>query len=172
MTRTGIAMATLLALASSGYSASRLSRAIERSALAALDSGRTVVRGDSVLVYGTRTNGADTKGGRWACAKFASLVLKNAGAVSKVSLSVRGVESALAGWYRVTDSDSLRPGDVVVWTRRYDAPEDGACTGGGTCHVGIFTEKGFVHNSPLEKRPVLDGVSLWAFRFKAAYRAP
>jgi hypothetical protein len=149
-----------------------LSAHLDRIARAALDSGRMEVRHDSVLLYGVHTNGADTRHGRWACAKVASTVLHRAGALPRVVLGVRDIEKALAKWTRVTSEDSLRPGDVVVWTRRYDAPADGSCIGGGTCHVGVVTSRGRFHNDPLRGRPVYDGLALAAFRFKTGYRAP
>ncbi len=145
---------------------------IDSLARVGLDSGALSRHGDSVVLYGVRTNGPDTKQGRWACAKVASIVLHRSGVMKKVVLGVREVELALRSWKRIDDEDSLRPGDVVVWTRRYDAPEDGSCIGGGTCHVGIQTSKGWFHNDPLLRRPSFDGLALLAFQFKAGYRAP
>lgn len=149
-----------------------LSERIDSLARTALDPTSLYTHGDTVSLYGIRTNGADTKQGRWACAKVTSIVLRRAGAMRSVVLGVRDVENALKGWERIDDEDSLRPGDVVVWTRRYDAPKDGSCIGGGTCHVGVQTSRGRFHNDPLLRRPSFDGIALAAFRFKSGYRPP
>ena len=43
---------------------------------------------------------------------------------------------------------------------------------GGTCHVGINSEKGFFHNNPLGYSPIYDGVGLkLGYTFKYALRA-
>lgn len=161
-----------LLLISLGAATGKLPERLDSLARTALEPTSLRVQGDTVMLYGMRTNGSDTKGGRWACAKVASIVLRRAGAMRSVVLGVRDVETALKGWTRVTHEDSLRPGDVVIWTRRFDAPADGSCIGGGICHVGIRTSRGTFHNDPLLRRPSFDGVSLLGFRFKAGYRAP
>ncbi|MCB9497483.1 MAG: hypothetical protein H6686_11410 [Fibrobacteria bacterium] len=147
-----------------------LAARLDSLALATIEGHGLRTTHDSVVLFGVRTNGPDTKNGRWACAKVASVVLRRAGAMPKVVLAVRDVERALSKWTPITSEDSLRPGDVVVWTRRFDAPANGACIGGGTCHVGIVTSRGYFHNDPLRKQPTLGGLSLLAFQFKAGYR--
>ncbi len=89
-----------------------------------------------------------------------------------VELGVAGVERALWSWQRVTAERELRPGDVVVWTNRFKGNRNGACTGGGTCHVGIVTSDGYFHNDPLGDGPTFDGLGLLVFRFKAGFRSP
>lgn len=162
-------LASLVALLVAG--AINLGPRIDSLARTALDAGALREHGDSVILHGVRINGPDTKQGRWACAKVASIVLHRAGAMPSVVLGVRQIETALKGWKRIESEDSLRPGDVVVWTRRYNAPKNGSCIGTGTCHVGIQTARGRFHNDPLLRRPSFDGLSLLAFRFKAGYRA-
>lgn len=165
---TGLALLLMSLMAAPGDLPARL----DSLARTGLEPASLRVQGDTVLLYGVRTNGSDTKEGRWACAKVASIVLRRAGAMRSVVLGVRDIETALKGWTRVAHEDSLRPGDVVIWTRRFDAPADGSCIGGGTCHVGIRTSRGTFHNDPLLRRPSFDGVSLLGFRFKAGYRPP
>ncbi|HNY31513.1 MAG TPA: hypothetical protein PKO15_11555 [Fibrobacteria bacterium] len=138
--------------------------------LQAIDSGEMVMRNDSVYLFGVLTNGADTKKGQWACAKVASIVLQKSGSMKHVVLGVSQIESSLKNWKRIDREDSLIPGDVVIWTRRYKAGKDGNCVGSGTCHIGIVTTKGYFHNDPLLKRPSMDGLSLLAFKFKYGLR--
>jgi len=138
--------------------------------LQAIDSGKMEIRNDSVYLFGQLTNGRDTKRGQWACAKVASIVLHRAGAMKNVVLGVNQVESSLKHWKLIEVEDSLIPGDVVVWTRRYNAGKNGACIGSGTCHVGIVTSKGYFHNDPLRKQPSIDGIALLAFKFKYGLR--
>jgi hypothetical protein len=128
--------------------------------------------GDQVLLYGHPTNGADTRYGRWACVKVTTIVLRQAGVPIPVLHSVPQVEAALHGWRRIPDQSALRPGDVVVWTSRLHGNTDGGCSGYGTCHVGIFTDQGYFHNSPIRWSPVFNRIGLWAFRFKEAFRPP
>ena len=125
-----------------------------------------------VKLYGIRTNGADTNNGRWACAKVATIILKKAGVTSKISLGVRHVEAELTHWKKIHREDELRPGDVIVWLNRFTGREDEKCTGGGNCHVGIVTDNGYFHNSPITGTPTFGGPSLLAFKFKVGFRPP
>lgn len=125
-----------------------------------------------VKIYGVRTNGPDTKNGAWACAKVVTIVLREAGVLSEISLGVRHVENALRHWRKIENERDLKPGDIVVWVNSFMGREDKKCTGGGNCHVGIVTGKGYFHNSPLSNTPTFDGFSLWAFKFKVGYRPP
>lgn len=159
-----------LLLSASAFSAPVSSDQINAIGLQAIDSGKMTIRHDTVLLFGVRTNGIDTKNGRWACAKVASILLKQSGAMKHVVLGVNQIESELKSWTKIESEDSLRPGDVIIWTRRYKGGPNGACTGGGTCHVCIVTTRGYVHNDPLLKRPSLNGLSLMAFKFKYGLR--
>jgi hypothetical protein len=145
---------------------------INGAALATRRGPHLVRQGDRVLLYGQQTNGPDTRAGKWACAKVVSIVLRRAGVQMPVRLGVAGVERQLRGWQRLDDSDDLKPGDVVVWTRRWKGNPDRSCTGGGTCHVGIYTSDGYFHNDPLGDTPIFGGIGLLGFKFKVAFRPP
>ncbi|MBU1012612.1 MAG: hypothetical protein KKG99_06380 [Bacteroidetes bacterium] len=123
-------------------------------------------------MYGIKTNGADTKNGQWACAKVATIILKEVGVVDKISLSIRHVEAALKDWEKIKNKKDLNPGDVVIWINRFTGRDDEKCTGGGNCHLGIVTDNGYFHNSPLSCAPTFGGISLWVFYFKMGYRPP
>ena len=154
----------------SGYS--QTAEKINEIASKALDEGNLTVRDGVIKLYGTQTNGTDTKDGDWACAKVATIILREAGVVKGISLGVRDVESALDKWTKIYDEKELKPGDVIVWVNRFTGRKDKRCTGGGNCHVGIVTGKGYFHNSPISNAPTFDGISLWAFKFKYAFRPP
>ena len=145
---------------------------INRAALATRAPANLYKRDGKVMLFGQRTNGPDTKHGKWACAKVVSIVLRQAGVDIDVLLGVSGIERSLKPWRRVTSQDQLRPGDVVVWTNRFTGNDNGACTGKGTCHVGIFTTDGYFHNNPLGDSPTFDGLGLLGFSFKTAFRPP
>lgn len=85
------------------------------------------------LVGSTRFRGADVDGGNLACAQVVSTALKNAGALSRVSLNCDQVVSDLraAGWQRV-NVPPYRDGDVVTWTTSRGAGR----------HIGIITKIG------------------------------
>lgn len=72
-------------------------------------------------------------------------------------------------WKKIKDKSNLKPGDVIVWVNRFTGRDDKRCTGGGNCHVGIVTDKGYFHNSPLSDSPTFGGISLLAFDFKMGY---
>ena len=127
---------------------------------------------DKILLYGVRTNGPDTAGGRLACAKVATIALRKAGAIDKIYLGVRHVEAELSHWQKIHKKSELKPGDVIVWVNRFNGREDKRCTGYGNCHVGIVTKKGYFHNSPITDAPTYGGVSLLGFYFKVGFRAP
>ena len=153
--------------------AADLASSINMAALQAFQDSNLVIRGEKVVLYGVQTNGADTKGGKYGCAKVVSVTLRKAGVDIPITLGVSGIETKLGGWRRIGRPDSLRPGDVIVWISRFKGNENGACTGGGTCHVGIVSEKGYFHNNPLGHTPIFNGVGLkFGYRFKAAYRPP
>lgn len=145
---------------------------INDAACSALDPQNFIHQNGIVKLYGTRTNGPDTQNGKWACAKVVTIILREAGVLEKLSLGVRHVETALKDWQIITREDDLRPGDIIVWVNRFKGRKDRQCTGGGNCHVGVATDKGYFHNSPLGKAPVFGGISLWGFKFKTGYRPP
>lgn len=150
-----------------------LATEINRAAVAALDDSNLVVKDRKVYLYGVHTNGADTHGGKYGCAKVVSVALRKAGMDIPITLGVVGIETALKGWKRIPDPDQLRPGDVVVWVSRFKGHAKGACTGGGTCHVGIFSDRGYFHNNPLGYQPIYDGMGLvFGYKFKQAFRPP
>jgi cell wall-associated NlpC family hydrolase len=138
----------------------------------ALDKGNYSYRDGIVELYGTRTNGPDTRNGKLACAKVVTIILKQAGVVDRFSLAVRNVEAALKEWSTVENPKDLKPGDIVVWVNRFKGRKDQRCTGGGNCHVGILTVNGYFHNSPITNAPTFGGFSLLAFKFKKGYRPP
>jgi hypothetical protein len=167
--------ALLLALALAGAppaAPSSLAAAIDRAALETRRPENLRREGGKVLLYGQRTNGPDTRGGKLACAKVVSIVLREAGVKLEIQFGVVGVEQALRKWQKVTDEDEVRPGDVVVWTSRLKGNRSRACTGGGTCHVGIRTSEGYFHNDPLGDSPTFGGLGLLGYRFKVAFRPP
>jgi hypothetical protein len=168
--RKAIFICVVVALPALGAEAGLVALKLNALGLQAIDSGRMEVRNDSVYLFGQLANGRDTKQGQWACAKVASIVLQKAGAMKSVVLGVHQIESSLKRWKRIEVEDSLIPGDVVVWTRRYNAGRNGTCIGSGTCHVGIVTSKGYFHNDPLRKKPSIGGLSLLAFKFKYGLR--
>lgn len=145
---------------------------LDQLALKALEKENFQIQKGRVMLYGFQTNGPETLNGQWACAQVASIVLYRAGLIPHRVLAVSQIESQLKGWQQIQSEDSLQPGDVVVYTNRFKRVKDGICTGGGTCHVGIWTQKGLFHNSPLAKQPTFGGISLWGFKFKKAYRIP
>ncbi|MBT8338965.1 MAG: hypothetical protein HKP58_13710 [Desulfatitalea sp.] len=125
-----------------------------------------------VELYGIRTNGPDTKGGQLACAKVVTIILLKAGVVKEVFLGVGHVEKVLKNWEKVKNKKKLKQGDIVIWVNRFKGRTDNRCTGGGNCHVGIVTEKGYFHNSPISNAPTFGGISLLAFKFKIGFRPP
>jgi hypothetical protein len=129
-------------------------------------------KGDLYL-YGVRTNGPNTEHGRLACALVVSAVLKQAQVMQPV-VGVRHIEAHLEslGWQKITRKKDLQPGDVVIWNSRWMGRKDKRCTGGGNCHVGIFTSKGYFHNHPDKRRPVINKPSVLRYAFKNAFRAP
>lgn len=164
----GNSTATETAILESNSTAER----INYFAVHALDDANLIEADGEVRLYGTRTNGPDTKHGGWACAKVVSIVLKKAGAFRRIVLGVRAIEAGLKDWQKIDDEDELRPGDVIVWVSKSKGRKDAKCTGGGNCHVGIVSEKGYFHNSPMSKKPTFGGFSLWGFRFKNGLRPP
>lgn len=129
-------------------------------------------KGGVVKLYGTRTNGPDTDNGRLACAKVVTIVLKKTGAIDKIRLGVRHVEADLKKWNKINREQDLKPGDVVVWMPLFAKKDGYRCTGGGDCHVGIVTNKGYFHNNPLTNKPTFGGVALWFLKFKTGFRPP
>lgn len=163
---------TLVILCWTPLAYSQTAERIHAIAAHALEKGNYAHHDGIVELYGTRTNGPDTRNGKLACAKVVTIILQQAGIVSRISLGVRHVESALKDWEKVESPKDLKPGDVVVWVNRFRGREDQQCTGGGNCHVGVLTENGYFHNSPITNAPTFGGFSLWAFKFKMGYRPP
>lgn len=160
----------ILLLSASVYS--QTATLIHHLARHALDAENFKEEGGKIKLYGIVTNGPDTKNGDLACAKVVTIILQKAGVVDKVSVGVRHVESALTRWKQIKSKSDLKPGDVIVWTNRFKGRNDLKCTGGGNCHVGIVTDKGYFHNSPISDAPTFGGISLWFFKFKVGYRPP
>lgn len=150
-----------------------LAAAINLAATSALADTNLIIKDKKVFLYGVHTNGADTHKGKYGCAKVVSVTLRKAGMSIPILLGVAGIESALKGWEKVSDADKLLPGDVVVWVSRFKGNPNGACTGGGTCHVGIRSDKGYFHNNPLGYQPIYGGMGLWlGYKFKQGFRPP
>jgi hypothetical protein len=161
-----------LILAAFPGSGADLAGVINSTALKAKDTPNYSVVHDKAYLYGVQTNGPDTRNGQWACAKVVSIILIKSGVDMPMQLGVCGCETKLSEWKKIFCKDSLAPGDVVVWTSRFKGNKNKACTGCGTCHIGIFTEKGYFHNDPLFKKPGFGGLSLIGFKFKYALRPP
>ena len=164
-----------------------LADAIHQAALDTNNSKNLYREGGKVILYGTQTNGKDTNGGKWACAKVVHVVLKQAGAVGNLPVPIRTkngkttykmgiatgvstVEKGLSDWKKITNESDVQPGDVVVWTNKLKGNKDKSCTGFGTCHVGIYTSRGYFHNNPLGSSPTFGGLGLYLFSFKVAFR--
>ena len=146
-------------------------QAISKVASHGLDDTSLVVKDKKVLLFGVQTNGADTKNGKYGCAKVVSVTLRKAGIDIPITLGVAGIETRLNTWKKIREEDSLQPGDVVIWVSRFKGNKSGACTGGGTCHVGIKTEKGYFHNNPLGYQPIFGGLGLASgYKFKVGLR--
>lgn len=168
----GIAPALVLVAALNASVCARTAEKINHVACNALESENYSDKMGVIRLYGIRTNGPDTDNGRLACAKVATIILKKAGVTNKVSLGVRHVEEELKHWKKIRNEDDLKPGDVIVWINRLTGRTDERCTGGGNCHIGIVTENGYFHNSPITATPTFGGASLWGFRFKVGFRPP
>jgi hypothetical protein len=167
-----MALALICMVASNATVDARTAEMINNVARNALERENYSDKMGVIKLYGIRTNGPDTENGRLACAKVATIILKKAGVTNKVSLGVRHVEEALKHWEKIYNEDDLKPGDVIVWLNRFTGREDERCTGGGNCHVGIVTDNGYFHNSPITGTPTFGGVSIWGFRFKVGFRPP
>jgi hypothetical protein len=148
-----------------------LADSINAVALQTSNQENLLTRNDTVFLYGIPTNGNDTKNGKLACAKVVSIILRKAGVRIPILLGVSGIETKLSGWKTVSCSDSLKPGDLVIWKYRFKS-NGNRRPGDCSAHIGIYTEKGYFHNSPLSKKPVFNGPSLLGFRFKYALRPP
>jgi len=100
------------------------------------------------LVGSTSFRGADVDGGNLACAKVVSTALKNAGALSRVSLNCDQVVADLraAGW-KTVQVPPYQDGDVVTWTT----------SRGPGRHIGIIVKNGSsfqaISNSSSERTP-------------------
>lgn len=100
----------------------------------------------------TRFRGPEVNYGNLACAQFVSTALKDAGAVSRVQLGVRGVVDDLKsrGWKEVS-APPFKPGDVVTW-KTYDRTGDGVKD--NDTHIGIMGNDGqAISNSSSQKMP-------------------
>ncbi len=172
MRKTDYSILLFIVLMTPALAHSKTAERINDIASKALDDGNFVKEKTAIKLYGVRTNGPDTKDGNWACAKVASIILREAGVLHEVVLAVREVEESPGKWKKIDAERDLRPGDVIVWVNRFTGRKDKKCTGGGNCHVGIVTEKGYFHNSPISNAPTFDGISLWAFEFKYGLRPP
>lgn len=149
--------------------------------IAAIDAAQVQRSGRREMLYGLPINGADTDGGRLACARVVTAVLRQAGI--KLSPQIAGVaqlEGALSHWQPVTAEDEVRAGDVVIY--RHILNRSTSCTGGGSCHIVISVGGSRVFGNSSYDLPVLgkrgpqQHYRMWlhlaGYRFKAAYRAP
>lgn len=98
-----------------------------------------------------------TNGGRRGCAQVASTILKQAGAVKHVRLSVRDVVRDLYGhgWEPVKPPP-YKDGDVITW-KTYDRDGDGRKD--PDTHIGVVLRRGgttyVVDNSTRQRRVVM-----------------
>ncbi len=121
-----------------------------RPAAAATGNAQTTRIANSVrsLIGSKRFRSSAVDGGNLACAQVVSTALKNAGALSRVSLNCDQVVSDLraAGWRRVS-VPPYRDGDVVTWTT----------SRGPGRHIGIIIKSGStfkaVSNSSSQRTP-------------------
>lgn len=103
------------------------------------------------IAYAPKTNG-----GRKGCAQVASTILRRAGAIQRIRLSVRDVVKDLYGhgWQGVKPPP-WKDGDVVTW-RSYDRTGDGVTD--PDTHIGIVLMQGgtpyVVDNSTSQRRVV------------------
>jgi hypothetical protein len=115
-----------------------LARRIYEAALAAPDAAR-----DDGTLYGMqrweRSTGNSYLGmkfpGLLSCAYTVSAILRGACHPIGRIASVKGVDAALAGWRKIADVRTLKPGDVVFWR-----PTGGRILGWrcpGHWHVGV-----------------------------------
>lgn len=149
--------------------------------MAAIDAARVQRTGRLELLYGLPINGADTDGGRLACARVVTAILRQAGiALSPQTAGVAQLESALSHWHSVSAENDVRAGDVVIY--RHILNRAASCTGGGSCHVVISVGGSRVfgnssYDLPLfAKRGPQQHYRAWlhlaGYRFKVAYRPP
>ena len=149
--------------------------------IAAIDAAQVQRAGRLELLYGLPINAADTDGGRLACARVVTAILRQAGvALSPQTAGVAQLASALSHWHSVTAEDDVRAGDVVIY--RHILNRNASCTGGGSCHVVISVGGSRVfgnssYDLPLfSKRGPQQHYRAWlhlaGYRFKVAYRAP
>ena len=149
--------------------------------IAAIDAAQVQRSGRLEVLYGLPINGADTDGGRLACARVVAAILRQAGvALSPQTAGVSQLESALSRWHSVSAENDVRAGDVVIY--RHVLNRNGSCNGGGSCHVVISVGGSRVfgnssYDLPLfAKRGPQQHYRTWlhlaGYRFKAAYRAP
>jgi len=95
-----------------------------------------------------------TKGGRLGCAQVVTTILKDAGALNRISLGVLESKRLLKarGW-REVKAPPFRKGDVVCW-RTYIKTRDS--------HIGVVVKSGgkfmVVDNSSSRRRPVLRSI--------------
>lgn len=155
------------------WSQSGSARQINKTALETQEKENLYIKDKTVYLYGQQTNGTDTRYGQLACAKVVSIILIKAGVKLPLQLGVAGIESNLKNWKRIGNKKDLQPGDVVIWVSTIKGNKDCSCTGGGTCHVGVYTDKGYFHNNPLGHSPIFNGIGLLLkYKFKIAYRPP
>jgi len=163
-------MLAIVLLASNGNA--QTAKLINDLACKAMEKENFVYENGIAKLYGIRTNGPDTNNGTLACAKVISIILKRAGAINDILLCVGQIETALSNWKKIENENDLKPGDIIVWLNRHKGKKDKKCTSGGNCHIGVVTDKGYFHNSPLSHIPTFNGVPLGAYKFKIGYRPP
>lgn len=148
--------------------------------IAAIDTAQVRHAGRLEMLYGLPINGADTDGGRLACARVVTAILRQAGvALSPQTAGVAQLESALSHWSSITAEDDVRAGDVVIY--RHILNRNASCTGGGSCHVVISVGGSRVFGNSSYDLPLFARrgpqqhyrawLHLAGYRFKVAYRA-
>ncbi|MGL5831004.1 MAG: hypothetical protein ACRCZE_02525 [Candidatus Altimarinota bacterium] len=115
---------------------------------------RKTIRAARTHLGSTAFRGPDVSGGTLACAKVATTILKDAGALDQVVLNVDASEQALLkkGWRKHLGPP--KPGDVIIWGRLPSTIVDGVSKPGHK-HIGIMSsETTCIDNNSNVKMPV------------------
>ena len=122
---------------------------------------------EKYTLYGDIFRAPITKDAKLACARVAQIILKQAviPQFQKPVYLVRDIQFFTKNWQTVA-KDSIEPGDVVFWKRRFS---DDECKGGGDCHVGIAVNHWqTLDNKGIAKRPFVSPIK-WRLGWKFLY---
>ncbi|MBD3270010.1 hypothetical protein GF376_00625 [Candidatus Peregrinibacteria bacterium] len=118
------------------------------------ESSKVLIQTARSYIGSKQFRGREVAGGKLACAQVASTILKEAGLLSKVHLSVNATEKALLrrGWK--IHRGKAKAGDVVIWGRTPSRMVDGIARPGHR-HIGIMTSQDYtVNNSSSSRMPL------------------